>query len=194
MKKRIRVQGFLIFLALAGVFFFSRHLFVLFRPGITGALIDICAVILILAGFFYRISARGIKAELNPDGKTLVVKGLYAELRNPMYFGTLLIGLGISVMLFRWWVAGVFLAIYLLIYIPQINREEAVLLERFGERFKNYCRRTPQLFPKIFGKKLTPEDGQRFKLCWVKKELNSLILTAAFIIALEVWKRLIPRG
>lgn len=147
---------------------------------------NILGVALVVLGYLLRISARGVKAELNPDGKALVIKGPYALTRNPMYLGTLIIGIGFTGILFRWWVSLVFLTAYLGIYIPQIKKEEEKLFGFFGTSFKDYCKKTPCFFPSI--KKLlstNPKGCLNIKQAWLKKELPSLIITCVLIIAVK---------
>jgi protein-S-isoprenylcysteine O-methyltransferase Ste14 len=187
MKKRIQIQLTLIFLAGIALVLLHRYLFPLERS----ETLEIIGVIMVLAGYLLRISARGTKAELNPDGKTLIVQGPYALTRNPMYLGTLLIGLGIILVLLRWWVGVIFLLIYLAIYIPQINREEKTLASRFGDTFKQYCRVTPKFIPRFIKLLRTkPGDYLKIKSGWLKKELRSLILLLLFMAAIKIWQDL----
>jgi len=185
MKKRIKIQGFLIFLAVIALIFGAKYLLPSSSERASLNMLFLLGITLVLCGYFFRIIARGYKADLNPDGKTLVTQGPYALTRNPMYFGTLLIGLGVILAIFQWWVGLVFLLIYLAIYIPQINKEEKVLMERFGIAFKNYCQSTPKYFPNIFAKQRI-----RLKLPWIKKELSSLLSTLAFILIVKLWENL----
>jgi len=189
MKKRIKFQGFIIFLAVLALIFYSRYLLRTPQENALVNLLNALGFILALFGFFLRITARGYKAQLNPDGKTLITKGPYAVMRNPMYFGTLLIGLGIILVLFRWWVSVIFLIIYLCIYLPQINREEGILANRFPGAFKDYCKNTPKFFPSI-ANLFRPScgNGLCFKFVWIKKELPSLIITFIFIVGVQIWQ------
>lgn len=188
MKRRIKIQGFLIFLAIIALIFFAKYLFADTWGGKAEWYRDILGIIMIFWGYFLRILARGYKAEMNPDGKRLVTDGPYAFTRNPMYFGTLVIGLGIMFVLFKWWVALIFLAIYLIIYNLEINREEAKLLIFFGDKYKDYCQKTAKFFPHPRGW-LIARHGRRLylKMPWVKKELSSLIMTVVFVIGLKIW-------
>jgi protein-S-isoprenylcysteine O-methyltransferase Ste14 len=163
---------------------FYRHILPAHGQGLAW---EILGLGMVLLGYLLRISARGVKAELNPDGKTLVVKGPYALTRNPMYLGTLLIGIGFIMALLRWWVSAIFLIIYLVIYIPQIRKEEVKLMIFFKGVFIDYCNQTPRFFPKI--KKLlatNPGDYLAFKLSWLKKELPSLAMTLVLIIGIKI--------
>jgi protein-S-isoprenylcysteine O-methyltransferase Ste14 len=182
MKKRIKFHGFLIFLSVIFIAVFPDYFLSRGHTGLKGALLNLLCGFFILWGYFIRISARGLKSELNPDGKTLVSAGPYKVMRNPMYFGTFLIGAGLTLMLFRWWVVLGFLIVYLAIYLPLIAGEERVLLVRFKEDFKSYCGRTSRFFPRnlAFGLPVKPE--------WIREELlSSLTPLAAMIFAIRAW-------
>jgi len=183
MKKRIQIQGFLIFAATVGVALFHKYIFQ-DRSEITlNRILGILGALFFFGGYFLRVAARGNKSEQNPDGKTLVSCGLYAVTRNPMYLGTLLIGLGINFFLFKWWVGLVFLVVYLAIYIPQINREEQKLSALFGEDFRSYCVKTPKFFPNIFRVSLR---NFKVKQQWFRTELHSFIAVLICIIAIKI--------
>jgi len=183
MKKRIKLQGGLMAGSLIIIAIFYRYIL----PEYEHSLIwNILGVALVISGYLLRISARGVKAELNPDGKALVTKGPYALTRNPMYLGTLIIGIGFTGILFRWWVSLVFLTAYLGIYIPQIKKEEEKLFGFFGASFKDYCKKTPRFFPNVRGLFNTnPKDYLGIKQAWLKKELPSLIITFVLIVVMK---------
>lgn len=187
MKKRIKIQGFLIFVSVLAVIFFYKYILQSPREKITNISLMIAGLLLIIAGYFWRIIARGQKAEQNPDGKTLVITGPYMLMRNPMYFGTLLIGLGVILFLFKWWVGIIFLAVYLSIYIPEITREEAKLYSLFGEAFKDYCNRTPKYFPnpELLFKKDTKKIFS-IKPQWLNKEISSLAWILIFLFGAKI--------
>lgn len=80
----------------------------------------------------------------------LVTWGPFGFVRNPLYLGNCLIGLGWSLMsglvpvLFF---CGAFVFLYGFLIIPH---EEAFLKERFGEEYLEYFARTPKLLPASF--------------------------------------------
>lgn len=191
MKTRIKIQGCLIFIAVVMLIFYSRYLLPDYKNQAQRILFDIVGTGLFLAGYYLRIAARGYKAELDPSAKALAVKGLYALTRNPMYLGTLLIGLGITSLLLKWWLGLIFLSAYLIIYIPQIKKEEKKLSALFGPAFENYCKLTPRFFPRI---RVLLHPGEReeikFKLAWLKKESNSLVPAILFILGIKIWEYL----
>ncbi len=183
MKKRIKIQGFLIFLSVISVALFYRHLL---RQD-KGELFDIATIALVFFGYMLRIAARGNKQDLNPDGKSLVTSGPYSLIRNPMYFGTFIIGLGVIFFIFQWWVSFLFILIYLSIYIPEIKQEEIKLSAFFGEKFRDYCKITPRFFPSISAL-FRPGLMQdlRIKSRWVKSEISSFIWLAAICLSVKL--------
>lgn len=187
MKKRIKIQGFLIFVSVLAVIFFYKYILQSPPEKIVNIVLTVVGLLLIIAGYFWRIISRGQKAEANPDGRTLITTGLYMLMRNPMYFGTLLIGLGVILFLFKWWVGVIFLAVYLSIYIPEISREETKLYNLFGEAFKDYCNRTPKYFPNpaLLFKKDTKKIFS-IKPQWLKKEISSLVWILIFLFGAKI--------
>lgn len=188
MKTRIKIQGCLIFIAVVMLIFYSRYLLPDYKNQAQRIFFDIAGMGLFLAGYYLRIAARGYKAELDPSARALAVKGLYALTRNPMYLGTLLIGLGITFLLLKWWLGLIFLSVYLIIYIPQIKEEEKKLSALFGPAFENYCKLTPRFFPRIRAL-LHPGEWKeiKFKLAWLKKESNSLVPAILFMLGIKIW-------
>lgn len=197
MKKRIGLQGFLMFLAITAAILLSKSIFPSWKQKAWDEFLDAAGVGLILFGFLFRISARGHKAERSHQGESLISDGPYSLIRNPMYFGTLLIGAGIVALLFQLWVFFIFFAVFLMIYLPQINREETILRKRFGDEYGNYCKAVPKYFPNLFKwLKLDLRDYLFIKWPWIKKEIPSLIGVTAVIILVEIWEdvRLFGRG
>ncbi|HEX8160262.1 MAG TPA: isoprenylcysteine carboxylmethyltransferase family protein [Pyrinomonadaceae bacterium] len=91
----------------------------------------------------------------------LAVSGPYAHTRNPLYFGSLLIGVGFTVAASgRWWLlpvlGGVFAALFFGIYLTVMRVEAATLARLFGEDYERYARNVPLLVPR-----LTPYDDGR---------------------------------
>lgn len=191
MKKRIKIQGALIFLAVVVFAAFAGYLLPDSQSGLSRQIADGAGAALFLLGYALRIMARGYKSELNPDGKSLVTSGPYALTRNPMYLGTLLIGMGVILLLLKWWAGLIFLAVYLAIYLPQISKEEKKLRIFFGVEFRDYCRKTPRFFPGV--KSFLRKDKQsrlQLKSAWIKKEANSFIPTSIFVAFVKIWEML----
>jgi len=77
----------------------------------------------------------------------LITGGVYRRVRHPMYASQTLWGIS-QVTLLQNWVAGLAgMGISLLLYLVRIPREERMMLERFGEEYRSYMRRTGRLLP-----------------------------------------------
>ena len=79
--------------------------------------------------------------------ESLTVGGPYAYVRNPLYLGSLLSGLGFLVILGDWRLAVTFLAVSLAIYFPTVQQEQDYLRRMHGEAFDAYRRAVPALLP-----------------------------------------------
>ena len=187
MKKRIKLQGFLIFVAAVATLLLSKYLFPHWRRHLWDVVFDAAGICLVILGFLFRIAARGYKEENSQQSKVLVKAGPYTLIRNPMYFGTLLIGIGIICLLFNAWALLLFLGVYLAIYIPQIKNEEATLSERFGKEFHDYCKITPKYLPRLFQLSRIHKYIS-VKSRWIKREFTSLLPVILVIVAIEVWQ------
>ena len=104
-------------------------------------------VVLLRCIWDFAVSGRGTLAPVDPP-KNLVVRGFYRYVRNPMYFGVLLILSG-ETWLFRsqpllLYIAAGFVAIngFVLLY------EEPHLRRRFGDTYAQYCRTVPRWVPR----------------------------------------------
>lgn len=91
-----------------------------------------------------------LRAEVVHDAKvhsdTLVADGPYRRVRNPLYLGNLLLAAGMGLLAPR---SGfvILLAGMTIFVLRLIGREEAQLAQRQGERFREFCRRVPRLWP-----------------------------------------------
>lgn len=186
MKKRIKINGIIIFLAVMALFIFPKVFMRSFRS-YTGTLVQAAGFLLVILGQLIRASARGFKAENSSSGETLVKNGPYSLVRNPMYLGILCIGTGIVFMLFKWWIAAVFLVIFVLRYILLIFEEEKKLLAVFGQDFKDYQKKVPRLLPRpctICTRNL--KEYLPLRLPWIKKELGSIIPVWGSIVLFKI--------
>lgn len=189
MKKRIRLQGMLVSLATLAAVFLAKYLFPEWKKEAADGFFDFVGMFIALLGFLFRITARGYKSEYSSEGKKLITSGPYKLTRNPMYLGTLLLGVGISVTLFQWWVIILFTLIYISIYYPQVKQEEGKLAEHFGQAYEDYCKETPRLFPGILSLfRINLRGCMSFKLRWIKKELMSFLITFSLLSVFEVWQ------
>lgn len=74
---------------------------------------------------------RGWAAGHLAKDRELATSGPYAYIRNPLYAGTLIVALGIVIASRNIWLAVIFSAVFLLVYLPAIELEEQHLREIF---------------------------------------------------------------
>lgn len=81
--------------------------------------------------------------------QTLAVSGPYAYTRNPLYLGSFILGVGFSIAAGVWWLALLFIGLFLGIYLPVMRVEAKELTEIFGEDYREYAAKVPLFFPRI---------------------------------------------
>ncbi len=83
------------------------------------------------------------------DGHYLITDGIYKYLRHPMYTANLLWAMAQMLMLHNW-IAGF---AYLVVIIPHtfilIQKEEKIMLEKFGDEYRDYLEKTGSLIPRL---------------------------------------------
>ncbi len=87
--------------------------------------------------------------------RSLTITGPYRYTRNPLYFGSFLIGVGFIVLgQMAWWLIPYYI-LFKYVYGRVIKREEDQLRKRFGDPFVLFEKQVPQFFPTL--PKLRPE-------------------------------------
>src|ERR1700684_3800848 len=102
------------------------------------------AAIVVAPGLLLRALASGHVRK----NEALATSGPYAYTRNPLYLGSLLMGLGFAVAARSWWVSIVLVVMFVAIYLPVIRDEEAFLKQKFPG-FDEYARRVPRMLPRF---------------------------------------------
>ena len=122
----------------------------LFFPGSFGPARYAGGMLIVVSGQLLRYWAAGYIPKYRTEkigAPILVTWGPYRWVRNPLYAGNFIMGLGWALMLGWMWVAAftaAFLLLYCLIVIPA---EEEFLASKFGSQYLAYRERVPSLFP-----------------------------------------------
>src|ERR1044072_4025438 len=79
----------------------------------------------------------------------LATSGPYAFTRNPLYFGSFLLGLGFTIASGQLVLGLLFAALFLGIYLPVMRVEATTMAQLFGKEFETYRRSVPLFFPRL---------------------------------------------
>ncbi len=169
--RRIRVPLGFLFAVL--YFWLARPSWRSIAPGAIG----------ILAGLLIRALASGHVRK----NEALATTGPYAYTRNPLYLGSLVMGLGFAVAARSWWVGVALVVMFVAIYLPVIRDEEKFLRQKFPE-FEEYVGRVPRMWPRLVPHSGNVDEGSGFSwdLYWKHREYNAGLGAVAMIAALIV--------
>jgi protein-S-isoprenylcysteine O-methyltransferase Ste14 len=81
-------------------------------------------------------------------GHRLVSSGVYRRVRHPMYAAIFLFGVAQALLLANWLAGPAALVTFAPLYVIRVPREEALLLERFGDAYREVMARTGRLWPR----------------------------------------------
>ncbi len=120
------------------------------REPFVGALLAFAGVALALwcAGLF-RVLGRGTPLPFTMKTQRLVISGPYRIVRNPMMFGVgaFLIGCALCLGSVGLWFGFAGFVVFVSFFVPLY--EERDMERRFGNEYRDYCRRVPRWFPRL---------------------------------------------
>jgi protein-S-isoprenylcysteine O-methyltransferase Ste14 len=135
-----------------------------------------------LFGLALRAWAAGCLAK----NQQLATGGPYAYTRNPLYLGTLVVAAGLSVAARSWGLGGLFLAVFLLVYLPVIQNESEHLHDLFRD-YAGYAAAVPLLRPRFPPYRAKNPNPFRVSLYLRNQEYNAGAGFAAGMLFL-LWK------
>ena len=144
-----------------------------------------------LAGLFIRVltvgctprgtSGRNTRRQV---AESLNTDGLYSMVRNPLYLGNFLVGIGPVLVLRVGWVPVIYTLLFMLYYERIVFAEEMFLREKFGPAYLEWAARTPAFFPLIFN---WQPPRQRFNWRQVlRREHQTLFLVICVFYLVEL--------
>lgn len=132
---------------------------------------------------FFGVAIRAWASGHINKASELAVSGPYAYTRNPLYLGSFILGLGFTVAAGVWWLALIFIALFLGIYLPVMRVEVDDIRRIFGADFDEYEQNVPMFLPRITAwKKRTRKFD--FQLYLRYREYRAAIGAAVALIAL----------
>lgn len=116
--------------------------------GWLGVLLMTCALLV-----FARAHA-DLKSNWSPTleifaGHTLTTNGIYGYIRHPMYASQWLWVIAQILLLQNWLAGPIGLAVWIPFYILRTRAEEKMMLETFGETYREYMKKTGGVVPKF---------------------------------------------
>lgn len=79
----------------------------------------------------------------------LVTSGPYRFVRHPMYTSFFIIGIGFLFLSANWLIGVSYLGTLLLMYTARVSAEEKMMMERFGDSYRQYMKTTGRLLPRL---------------------------------------------
>jgi hypothetical protein len=123
--------------------------------------------------------------------RALATGGPYAHTRNPLYLGSVLMALGLTIASASPWCVALAL-VYLGAFYPAVMREEAAFLRaRFPEAYAAWAAEVPLFFPR-----LDPGGPRATRFAWARVRANrewrtalGLLAAVALLYARAQWPR-----
>jgi len=111
-------------------------------------LLGVMALLLFL--WIHRYLGSNLSVSLRiKDSQTLITDGPYRWIRHPMYTAFYLLHLATFLLTANWFI-GVSWTVGLTIIIAlRVRREEAMMINRFGDQYRLYMQQTGRFFPAI---------------------------------------------
>jgi protein-S-isoprenylcysteine O-methyltransferase Ste14 len=135
-------------IAFLAAFFIRIH-----RPWSDWPIWRVLSAVLVLLGLGIRALADGFAGRHTRteeiEAPRLSTGGPYSFVRNPIYVGSMVIGLGMVGLLASWIALIPYLAVFAVFYFAVIPAEEQFLRKTFGRQYEEYCQNVPRMRPRV---------------------------------------------
>ena len=116
---------------------------------VVGVVLGFSAVVMLGVVHYFLGENFSISARLKSNHR-LITRGPYRYVRHPMYLTFMVLFLAAFLMTRNWMMGVSGILILLSLMTIRLKREEAFLIDYFGEDYKKYMERTGKFFPKVF--------------------------------------------
>ena len=117
---------------------------------------------------------------------TLAVSGPYAFTRNPLYFGSMLMLVGLLISGGNPWLALGLLAVFLLVYYPVMKNESVHMQDLFRNDYQHWASEVPLFIPRISPWRAVPLERFELDLYLKHREYRALIGMTTLYAALAL--------
>ena len=110
-------------------------------------------IVLIVSGVFAFGGLRKVFKEVR-EKPQVVASGVFAYCRHPVYFGSILLFVGLSIL--SWSIIAFGISVIIVIFYEYVaTYEEKLLVEQFGQEYRDYQKKVPKWIPglKVFSRK-----------------------------------------
>jgi len=200
------------FLLASGRFFFRFRngmfpvvfvaLFFLTRPALflesaaIDRVVELIGILIAMAGQVFRffvigyayIKRGGKDGQVYADG--LVIRGVYAHSRNPMYVGNFLIAVGVGIVYGSPWVYFAVIPFFAYVYLSIVVTEESYLRVKFGKAYEEYEKKVNRFIPDFRGLRSSLSG---FDYNWkraLRKDYGTLFALIGGLLFISIWKDL----
>jgi protein-S-isoprenylcysteine O-methyltransferase Ste14 len=147
----------------------------------------LCGALVGVIGLFVRANAAGYLRKQ----EVLTVAGPYAYTRNPLYFGSAILTLGVAIATNSWFSSVVLFVYFALFYSMVMRREEQELRLQHGAAFDGYAQAVPLFLPHFSPAKLGAGGAGSFSFLQYKKnrEYRAAVgFLLLLVLLLVIWR------
>ena len=177
-----------------GILLFTRPAFFLGNPQLDRFAVAL-GVMIALVGAAFRLLVIGF-AYIKRGGKNgrvyadnLVIEGVYAHVRNPMYISNFFIVVGIGIIYGSAWIYFLAIPFFSFAYLAIMVTEEDYLRRRFGAEYDEYCRRVNRFFPNFKGIRNSLKEYQYDWRKVIRKDYGTVFGMLVGCYATWLWKQ-----
>ncbi len=120
--------------------------------------------------------------------KHLTISGPYSHLRNPMYTGRFVLGLGFFVMTLNPYLIAGYVVLFAAYAHMRVRREEDRLKEIFGEPYLHYCGEVRRWLPRI--RPYSRSESRRASWTQVCVNHEQIVLIGVIVVLVAVYLRI----
>ena len=111
-------------------------------------------VIFLTGDFLYVLTHKTLGRNWSPmleimENHTLVTTGPYQYVRHPLYAAFLIVAVGMALLSANWLLALTWTGASIVVVACRIPVEEAMMIEEFGDRYREYMKHTGRLLPRM---------------------------------------------
>ncbi len=144
-------------------------------------------VLLLFFGILGRIfSSVTIASHKN---KKIINSELYSIVRNPLYFFSFFMVVGVSFFIGRADLTAYMILLFILCFYPIILNEEKYLEQKFGDDYRNYKKSVPRLIPNL--KKWHARKNIEINFPLVVRTLVDTIAILFFVILIDILEAIV---